>query len=77
MDKHTQKIRRQQPRNCLSVFDHFVGLALKGLNLHEMKLKVLFQFVCIEFLTYVFQIYLALVDFCFQSDWTRINKENK
>ena len=32
MDKHTQKIRWQQPRNCLSVFDHFVGLALKGLS---------------------------------------------
>ena len=27
MVKHTQTIRR----NCLSVFDHFVGLALKGL----------------------------------------------
>ena len=23
---------RQQPTNCLSVFDHFVGLALKGLT---------------------------------------------
>ena len=30
MVKHTQTIRRQQPTNCLSVFDHFVGLALKG-----------------------------------------------
>ena len=30
MVKHTQTIRRQQPMNCLSVFDHFVGLALKG-----------------------------------------------
>ena len=29
--KHTQKIRQQQP-NCLRVFDHFVGLALKGLK---------------------------------------------
>ena len=29
--KHTQAIRRQHP-NCLSVFDHFVGLALKGLT---------------------------------------------
>ena len=29
---HTQTIRRQQPTNCLSVFDHFVTLALKGLN---------------------------------------------
>ena len=29
MVKHTQAIRRQQPTNCLSVFDHFVGLAVK------------------------------------------------
>ena len=27
--KYTQKIRRQQPKSCLSVFD--VGLALNGL----------------------------------------------
>ena len=26
------KRTRQQPTNCLSVFDHFVWLALKGLN---------------------------------------------
>ena len=32
MVKHAQKIGRQQPTNCLSVFDHFVGLVLKGLN---------------------------------------------
>ena len=31
MVKHAQKIRRLLPTNCLSVFDHFVGLALKGL----------------------------------------------
>ena len=31
MIKHTQAIRRQQPTNYLSVFDHFVKLALKGL----------------------------------------------
>ena len=30
MVKHTQTIRRQEPTNCLSVFDHFVGLPLKG-----------------------------------------------
>ena len=30
MVKHTQTIRRLMPTNCLSVFDHFVGLALKG-----------------------------------------------
>ena len=32
MVKHIQTIRRQKPTNCLSVFDHFVGLALKGLS---------------------------------------------
>ena len=32
MIKHTQKIRRLLPTNCLSVFDHFVGLVLKGLR---------------------------------------------
>ena len=30
--KHTQTTRQQQPTNCLGVFDHFVGLALKVLN---------------------------------------------
>ena len=29
MVKHAQKIRRQQPTNCLSVFYHFLGLVLK------------------------------------------------
>ena len=32
MVKHTQMIRRKLTTNCLSVFDHFVGLAVKGLN---------------------------------------------
>ena len=31
MVKQTQTIRRQQPMNCLSVFDHFEGLMLKEL----------------------------------------------
>ena len=29
--KHTQTICRLLPTNCLSVFDHFVGLVRKGL----------------------------------------------
>ena len=33
MVKHTQTIRRQIADNCLSVFDHFVKLALKGLTI--------------------------------------------
>ena len=32
MVKHTQTIRRQQLMNFLSVFDQFVGLALKELG---------------------------------------------
>ena len=32
MVKHIQTIGRLLPTNYVSVFDHFVGLALKGLN---------------------------------------------
>ena len=40
MVKHTQTIRRLLPTNCLSVFDHFVGLALKELkSLQTLTLK--------------------------------------
>ena len=35
MVKHAQTIRRLLPTNCLSVFDHFVGLGLKGLTCHN------------------------------------------
>ena len=31
MAKHTQTIRWQQSTNSLNVFDHFLGLVLKGL----------------------------------------------
>ena len=37
MVKHTQTIRRLLPTNYLSVFDHFVGLALKGLKYVTVK----------------------------------------
>ena len=33
MVKHTPTIRRLLPTNCLSVYDHFMGLTLKGLKL--------------------------------------------
>ena len=33
MDKHAQTIRWVLPTNSLSVFGHFVGLVLKGLNM--------------------------------------------
>ena len=38
MVKHSQTIRQQQPTSCLSVFDHFVGLALKGLKKEKYTL---------------------------------------
>ena len=34
MVKHNHTIRQLLLTNCLSVFEHFVGLALKGLNLN-------------------------------------------
>ena len=38
MVKHTQTIRRL-PTNYVSVFDHFVGLALKGLIINSSSLQ--------------------------------------
>ena len=43
MVKHTQTIRRELPTNCLSVFDHFVKLALKGLKLNRYLLVLSFK----------------------------------
>ena len=45
MVKHTQIIRRQQSTNCLSVFDHFLGLVLKGLRplARSKKISVAFR----------------------------------
>ena len=37
MVKHTQVFCRLFPTYCLSVFDHFVGLALKGLILYQQN----------------------------------------
>ena len=46
MVKHTQTICWTLPTNCLSVFDHFVGLVLKGLSIvtlppHQTTTKLL------------------------------------
>ena len=45
MVKHTQTICRQKPRNCLSVFDHFVGLVLKGFRESVASFKSLTHFL--------------------------------
>ena len=49
MVEHTQTIRRQQSTNCMSVFGHFVGLALKALKKSPIKSfwKILFA-ACLE-----------------------------
>ena len=39
MVQHTQTIRPQQPTNCLSIFDHFVGLSPEGLILSTETLN--------------------------------------
>ena len=36
MAKHTQTACQQQTKNCLSVFDHFVGFLLKGLTMYTL-----------------------------------------
>ena len=37
MVKHSLTIRYEEPVSCMSVLDHFVGLALKRLTLKEVK----------------------------------------
>ena len=50
MAKYTETIRRVLWTNCLSVFDHFVELALKGLtNVFEQQILL--------FLTYFFSMF--------------------
>ena len=52
--KHTQTITWLLPTNCLSVFDHFVGLTLKGLRpAHLFAMQIIF--------IYADQIYLLFV----------------
>ena len=43
MVKHTQTIRRQKRMNCLTVFAHFVRLAIKGLKTNMPKNIARFQ----------------------------------
>ena len=48
MVKHTYAIRRHQPKNCLSVFDHFVGLRLRvnissNILLAKFSTKICFE----------------------------------
>ena len=40
MVKDTQRIRRPLSTNCLSVFDHFVGLAFKSLAIEKQNYQL-------------------------------------
>ena len=44
MVKRTQTIRRQELTNCLSAFDNFVRLVLKGLHVSQWTQNPIFQF---------------------------------
>ena len=49
MVKHTQTIRRLLLTNCLSVFDHFMRLALKGLRLIDYEVnKVIIELLMFD-----------------------------
>ena len=50
MVQHTQTILRQKPTNRLSVFDHFVGMAHRGVSrlLFSQKCRVLYTSLVVE-----------------------------
>ena len=52
MAKRTQKIRRLLPKNCLSEFEQFVGLALKGLTIMSIISFVLIIIILINLKKY-------------------------
>ena len=35
--KHTETFRQHKPASCWSVFDHFVGLELKGITAFALR----------------------------------------
>ena len=43
MVKHTQTLCRLLPTNCLTVFDHFVGIVIKGLIWKESDICEIFK----------------------------------
>ena len=73
MVKHTQTIRRLLLTNCLSVFDHFVRLALKGLKYVALQwpsdtealnamTKTLISFMCLM-ITHMKCFFITLIQF--------------
>ena len=68
MVKHTQTICRLLPTNCLSVFDHFAELALKGYTRffgHSVVTKNLFHFVLLYHKATISMIQIELLEYGF------------
>ena len=57
MVKHTQTFLRQQPTNSLSVFDHFVGLELKGLTYKKKEKPQKENLVAMQTLSFIISHY--------------------
>ena len=68
MVKNTQTIRRQQPTNCLSVLDHFVKLALKGIKTLEQR-----QWTFSQCLTVDFEMIIGRSNFYFELDLQKLD----
>ena len=69
MVKNTQTIRWQQPTNCLSVINHFVGFALKGLNMSENLLAELAEESGSAHILSAFRFVWQLVDIKFHANY--------
>ena len=52
MVKRTQTIRRQQPTNCLSVFDRFMGLVFKELTCALFEFSLILVLLILVLLFY-------------------------
>ena len=74
MVKYNQTIRQQKPTNCLSVFNHFLEFALKGLKSYHFR-QILSppNFVLIFFLQN--SCYNSLIEFWVKFLWWQINLE--
>ena len=60
MLKYTQTIRWLLPTNCLSVLEHFVGSALKGLKIITKLFEISTKVLGIYFVFYLCQLVLVL-----------------
>ena len=76
MVKHTKTIRRLLPATFLSVFDRFVGLALKGLNLfYWIKMRVMnWSVLLFSYPTTIFHLLLIFFFFTFFFQFQIVSK---